>query len=65
MPKEPKDHVKKHLEKTGLDPAHLSDGTIEVLNTFTEAELVKVHELGSQLQNEPNLSPDQKVSAVH
>jgi len=65
MAKEPKDHVKKHLEKTGIDHAQLSEGTIEVLNTFTEAELVKVHELGDQLQKEPNLSPDQKVSAVH
>ena len=65
MAKEPKDHVKKHLEKAGIDPAQLSDGTIEVLNTFTEVELVKIHELGGQLQKEPNLSPGQKVSAVH
>jgi hypothetical protein len=65
MAKEPKDHVKKHLEKTGIDHTQLSDGTIEVLNTFTETELVKVHELGGALANDPNLSPDQKVSAVH
>jgi len=65
MAKEPKDHVRKHLETTGIDPAHLSDGTIEVLNTFSEVELAKVHELGDQLEKEPNLSPDQKVSAVH
>jgi hypothetical protein len=65
MAKEPKVHVKKHLEKTGVDPAQLSDGTIEVLNTFTEVELVKVHELGGELTKDPNLSPDLKVSAVH
>ena len=65
MANEPKDHVKKHLEKTGVDPAQLSDGTIEVLNTFTEVELVKVHELGGELKKDPNLSPDLKVSAVH
>ena len=65
MPKQPKDHVKKHLEKNGVDPAQLSDGTIEVLNTFTEVELVKVHELGGQLQADPNLDPHLKISAVH
>ena len=65
MAKEPKDHVKKHLQKAGVDPAQLSDGTIEVLNTFTEVELVKVYELGGELENDPNLSPNQKVSAVH
>jgi hypothetical protein len=65
MPKHPEDHVKKHLEKTGVDPAQLSEGTIEVLNTFTEVELVKIHELGGQLKNDPNLTPDQKISAVH
>jgi hypothetical protein len=65
MPKQPEDHVKQHLAKTGVDPAQLSDGTIEVLNTFTEVELVKVHELGGELQKDPNLSPDQKVSALH
>jgi hypothetical protein len=65
MAKEPKDHVKKHLQKAGIDPAQLSDGTIDVLNTFTEVELVKVYELGGELMNDPNLSPNQKVSAVH
>jgi hypothetical protein len=65
MPKQPKDHVKQHLAKNGVDPSKLSDGTIEVLNTFTEVELVKVYELGGQLKNDPNLTPDLKVSAVH
>jgi len=65
MAKEPKEHVKKHLQKAGIDPAQLSDGTIDVLNTFTEVELVKVYELGGELMNDPNLSPNQKVSAVH
>jgi hypothetical protein len=65
MAKEPKDHVKKHLQKAGIDPAQLSDGTIDVLNTFSEVELVKVYELGGELMNDPNLSPNQKVSAVH
>jgi len=65
MAKEPKDHVEKHLQKAGIDPAQLSDGTIDVLNTFTEVELVKVYELGGELMNDPNLSPNQKVSAVH
>jgi hypothetical protein len=65
MAKEPKDHVKKHLQRRGIDPTQLSDGTIEVLNTFTEVELVKIHELGGELTKDPNLSPDQKVSAVH
>jgi hypothetical protein len=65
MPKQPKDHVKKHLEKNGVDPAKLSDGTIEALNSFSDPELAKLDALGGQLQEDGTLSPAMKISAVH
>jgi hypothetical protein len=65
MSKEPKEHVKKHLEKNGVDPDKLSDGVIEALNAFSDAELVKVDHLGAQLMSDPGISPDTRICAVH
>jgi len=65
MSKEPKEHVKKHLKKNGVDPENLSDGVIAALNAFTPAELVKVDNLGSELMSDPGLSPDTRICAVH
>jgi hypothetical protein len=64
MPKPPKDHVKKHLEKRGIDPATLSDAAMDALNAFTPDELKKVDNLGTALTSDP-LPDSQKVSAVH
>jgi hypothetical protein len=64
MAKKPKDHVKQHLRKNGVDPDTLPDGVIDALNTFSDAELAKVDNLGAQLQAAP-LSPATKISAVH
>jgi hypothetical protein len=64
MAKPPKDHVKKHLDKRGIDPATLSDSVIDALNAFTEEELKRVDDLGTALTSDP-ISPASKVSAVH
>jgi hypothetical protein len=63
MGKDPKDHVKKHLKKNGVNPAMLPPAVIEALNAFSEEELVKVDCLGEALEA-ANL-PDIKISAVH
>ena len=64
MAKPPKDHVKKHLDKRGIDPATLSDGVIDALNAFTEDELKRVDDLGTALTADP-ISSAGKVSVVH
>lgn len=64
MPKQPKDHVKKHLHDNNVDPATLSDDVIDALNAFSEPELKKVDNLGSALEADP-VQPSQKISAVH
>lgn len=64
MPKPPKDHVKKHLDKRGIDPATLSDSVMDALNAFSEQELKKVDDLGTALTDDP-LPAGSKVSVVH
>jgi hypothetical protein len=65
MAKQPKDHVKKHLEKRKIDPTTLPDPVMDALNAFTPDELMKVDNLGGALMDAGSLSPDMKISAVH
>jgi hypothetical protein len=62
MPKQPKDHVKKHLDKNHVDPATLPDSVIDALNAFEPDELDKVDDLGAALMASqvPN-----KIAVVH
>jgi hypothetical protein len=64
MAKEPKDSVKQHLRKNGVDPASLPDGVIAALNAFPDEELTKLDNLGAQLES-ANIPPGKKISAVH
>jgi hypothetical protein len=63
MPKQPKEHVKKHLDKRQINPATLPDPVIDALNAFTPEELNKVDDLGEALMNAPAVS--NKISVVH
>ena len=65
MAKQPKDHVKKHLDKQNVEPATLPDAVIDALNAFAEGELQLVDNLGKALSDAKNLPPDIKVCAVH
>jgi hypothetical protein len=66
MPKEPKEHVKKHLEKRGIPVSKLTDEVVDALDAFSEAELDnKVDVLGAALMNDGMLDSSQKISAVH
>jgi hypothetical protein len=65
MPKEPKEHVKKHLEKRGIPVSKVSDDAIEAFNTFSKDELDLVDTLGEALMNDPMLDDKQRISAVH
>ena len=65
MAKKPKDHVKKHLDDNGVDPTTLPDGVIDALNAFSETELQKVDNLGTQLENAKAMTPGSRVSVVH
>jgi hypothetical protein len=64
MAHQPKDKVKKHLEKRGIDPATLPDPVIDALNAL-ENEIDKVDTLGTTLMDAQNLSDHTKISAVH
>jgi hypothetical protein len=63
MPR-PTDHVKKHLHKNGVQPGELPDKVIEALNTFSEAELKKLDDLGDALDT-GGVPPAKAISAVH
>jgi hypothetical protein len=65
MAKEPKEHVKKHLEERGINPATLSDDVIEKFNKFSEGELKKVDELGTALMADDSIDDAKMISAVH
>ena len=64
MAKQPKEKVKKHLEKRGIDPATLPDPVIEALNALDD-EIDKVDDIGRTLMDAQNLSDQTKISAVH
>jgi hypothetical protein len=63
MPKQPKEHVKKHLDKRQINPATLPDPVIDALNAFTPEEMNKVDDLGEALMNAAAVS--NKISVVH
>ena len=66
MPKEPKEHVKKHLEKRGIPVSKLTNEVVDALDAFSEAELNdKVDVLGAALMDDEMLTDKQKISAVH
>jgi len=66
MPKPIKDHVKKHLQKQGIDESKLTDDVIDAFNAFSDTELdVKVDKLGETLMNDPKLDDHQRICAVH
>ena len=66
MPKEPKEHVKKHLEKRGIPESKLTDDAIVAFNQFSKEELdAKVDVLGAALMDDEMLTDKQKISAVH
>jgi hypothetical protein len=65
MAKEPKEHVKKHLEKRDIPVTDLTDKAIDALNAFSEEELRRVDTLGDALMNDGMLDSNQRISAVH
>jgi hypothetical protein len=65
MPKEPKEHVKKHLEKRGIPVSDLTDQVVDALDAFSKEELDRVDTLGDALMNDGMLDSNQKISAVH
>ena len=65
MAKEPKDYVREHLDKRGIDPATLSDKVIDKFNLFSKGELKKADELGAALMADPSLDDHKRISAVH
>lgn len=65
MPKEPKEHVKKHLEKRGIPVSDLTDDVVDALDAFSKEELDRVDTLGDALMNDGMLDSNQKISAVH
>ena len=64
MAKQPKDKVKKHLDKRGIDPVTLPDPVIDALNAL-EDEIDKVDNLGTVLMDAQSLTDKTKISAVH
>jgi hypothetical protein len=63
---EPKEHVKQHLKNRDMTPEQVSGDVISALNEFTPDELLKlVDNLGDKLMKDHNLSPGQRISAVH
>jgi hypothetical protein len=65
MAKEPKEHVKKHLEKRHIPVTDLTDDAIDALNAFSDGELDRVDELGAALMADDKLNDHQRISAVH
>jgi hypothetical protein len=64
MAKQPKEKVKKHLEKRGIDPGTLPDPVIDALNAL-EDQIDKVDDLGKALMDAQSLTDKTKISAVH
>jgi len=65
MAKQPKDYVKEHLDKRGIDPASLPDDVIEAFNALSRGELKKADDLGTALMDAGSLDNQMKISAVH
>jgi hypothetical protein len=65
MAKQPKDYVKEHLDKRGIDPASLPDDVIDAFNAMSRGELKKADDLGTVLMGTGSLDNQTKISAVH
>ena len=65
MAKQPKDYVKEHLDKRGIDPASLPDDVIDAFNAMSRGELKKADDLGTKLMDAGSLDNGMKISAVH
>ena len=65
MAKQPKDYVKEHLDKRGIDPASLPDDVIEAFNALSRGELKKADDLGTALMADASVDNNTKISAVH
>ena len=64
---EPKDYVKRHLEKRDVNHETLSAALIDALNAFSQEEYEQtkvMDQLGAALESDP-LPPHKKISAVH
>lgn len=61
---EPKQHVKQHLHKRGVDPGELPDSVIETLNNCSPEELNAIDQVGKSL-TESNVPPSKAITAVH
>jgi hypothetical protein len=64
MAKQPKDHVKAHLRKNGVDPADVPDDVMDALNEFSVEELNRVDRLGETLE-QADLPQGKRISMVH
>lgn len=64
MAKQPKEKVKKHLDKRGIDPATLPDPVIDALNAL-EDQIDDVDNLGKALMDAQSLTDKTRISAVH
>ena len=62
---QPNQDVKEHLQKRGIDPSTLSDDVIDKFNKFSKGELKKADDLGAALMDDPSVSDNKKISAVH
>jgi len=65
MAKQPKDYVKEHLDKRGIDPASLPDDVIDAFNALSRGELKKADDLGTALMADASVDNNTKISAVH
>ena len=64
MAKQPKDHVKAHLNAKGVDHADVPDDVIVVLNEFSVEELKRVDRLGETLE-QAEMTHEMRISMVH
>jgi hypothetical protein len=65
MAKQPKDYVKEHLDKRGINPDSLSDDVIDAFNALSRGELKKADDLGAALMADAPVDNSIKISAVH
>ena len=61
---QPNEHVKKHLEKNGVDPSSLPGSVIDTMNTLSEQELNAMDKVGKSLMD-ANVPPGKAITAVH
>jgi hypothetical protein len=64
MPKHPKPHVRKHLEKRSVDPERVPDNVMDTLNDMSEDELNAMHRVGESME-EADVDIHLRVSMMH